>query len=97
MFTDTVEVLPLPTAAFSYVATGLSVSFTNASSDATSYLWDFGDGITSTLVNPTHVYALAGDYTVTLYAYSDCGMDMEVITITVTDIAFTFVPVVFKN
>ncbi|HEX2608037.1 MAG TPA: PKD domain-containing protein, partial [Flavisolibacter sp.] len=32
----------------------------------TSYLWDFGDGATSTAVNPTHVYPIQGTYTVTL-------------------------------
>jgi len=31
-----------------------------------SYLWDFGDGETSTLENPTHIYTQVGDYTVTL-------------------------------
>ena len=33
---------------------------------ATTYLWDFGDGNTSTAVNPTHTYAEMGIYTVTL-------------------------------
>ena len=32
----------------------------------TSYLWDFGDGSTSTEENPIHEYAINGDYTVTL-------------------------------
>ncbi len=32
----------------------------------TNYLWDFGDGTNSTLANPTHVYATAGNYTATL-------------------------------
>lgn len=31
-----------------------------------SYLWDFGDGATSTLQNPTHIYPLAGNYTISL-------------------------------
>ena len=47
------------------------VVFTNCSSDATSYLWDFGDGTTSTLQNPAHTYTNTGNYTVTLKAYSN--------------------------
>lgn len=43
-----------------------TVSFTNNSINGTSYLWDFGDGATSTVVNPAHTYDTAGIYTVTL-------------------------------
>jgi PKD repeat protein len=39
------------------------------------YLWDFGDGVTSTLESPTHLYAAAGTYTVTLTVTSDWGTD----------------------
>ncbi|WP_297337902.1 PKD domain-containing protein, partial [Algoriphagus sp.] len=49
----------------------LSVSFTNNTSLASpiiSYLWEFGDGATSTLPNPTHEYTNAGTYTVKLTA-----------------------------
>jgi PKD repeat protein len=42
--------------------------FVNQSQNATSYLWDFGDGQTSTQVNPWHQYTQAGTYTVTLIA-----------------------------
>lgn len=40
----------------------------NSTSDLgiTSYLWDFGDGTTSTAANPSHTYTTAGNYTVTL-------------------------------
>lgn len=51
----------------------LTVNFTNESSGSpTSYLWDFGDGKTSTEENPTHRYDAPGVYTVTLsstYSY----------------------------
>ena len=52
------------------------VNFTNLSTNATSYEWDFGDGTTSTDVNPSHLYTEAGTYTVTLFADGgDCGSD----------------------
>lgn len=46
----------------------LPVSFANYSQTETaaSYTWYFGDGSSSNAVNPTHIYALPGDYTVTL-------------------------------
>ena len=46
----------------------LNVNFTNTSTGAT-YLWNFGDGSpTSTLTNPSHIYATQGTYTVSLTA-----------------------------
>lgn len=36
------------------------ISFTNSSTNAVSYLWDFGDGISSTQGSPTHIYIYAG-------------------------------------
>ena len=39
----------------------------------TDYLWDFGDGNTSTVEEPTYQYAAPGDYTVTLIVYSANG------------------------
>jgi gliding motility-associated-like protein len=48
----------------------LAVPFTNLSSGAASYLWDFGDAQTSTAPAPTHHYGSPGTYTVTLTAAS---------------------------
>jgi PKD repeat protein len=57
----------------------LTVDFTDQSTEApTSWLWDFGDGNTSTLQNPSHTYTVAGDYTVTLTATNAFGFDDEV-------------------
>jgi len=54
----------------------LSVSFTNYSQGTiTTYLWSFGDGITSTLENPTHVYTTPGDYDVSLSVTGPTGSD----------------------
>ncbi|WP_051605503.1 discoidin domain-containing protein [Sediminibacter sp. Hel_I_10] len=55
-----------PQAIFSYETTGNTVLFTNNSANGISYLWDFGDGTTSTEENPQHIYDGSGPYTVTL-------------------------------
>ena len=55
-----------PTADFDYSVDGLKVTFTDKSTNATSYKWDFGDGETAKTASPTHEYAAAGTYTVKL-------------------------------
>lgn len=55
-------------AVFSYVADGFKVNFTNFSTNATSYEWDFGDGNTSTQRSPMHIFRAKGDFLVTLRA-----------------------------
>lgn len=55
----------------------LEYTFTNASTDATSYEWDFGDGNTSTEESPTHVYDVADIYTVTLTGTDDNNLSAE--------------------
>lgn len=57
------------------------ITFFDLSSNApTSWLWDFGDGNTSTLQNPTHTYSATGFYTVTLTATNAFGIDDEIKT-----------------
>lgn len=72
-----------PVAAFtSNIQSGnspLTVTFTDQSTNSpTSWLWDFGDGTTSTDKNPVHIFNLAGYYTVTLTATNGAGSDDEV-------------------
>ncbi|HEX2899703.1 MAG TPA: M4 family metallopeptidase, partial [Bacteroidia bacterium] len=50
-----------------------TVHFTNRSTSALGYLWDFGDGATSTDENPSHTYTFLGSYTVRLIAYGCNG------------------------
>jgi PKD repeat protein len=78
---------PLPTADFFADPTSgtapLAVSFTNTSqptASITGYLWDFGDGNTSTETNPVHTYTAVGDYTVTLTAFAGSEQDSEIKT-----------------
>ncbi|MFN4079601.1 MAG: PKD domain-containing protein [Saprospiraceae bacterium] len=69
-----ITVLGLPTAAFTYSANaGGTVSFTNNSQGGNSFSWDFGDGNTSSEVNPTHTYAQSGTYVVKLTVSNQCG------------------------
>jgi PKD repeat protein len=55
---------------FSYVADGYKVNFTNFSTGAKEYLWDFGDGSgqTSTSKTPQHIFTRKGDFLVSLKA-----------------------------
>ena len=63
-----------PKARFAYSVEGLTVTFQNASVDAESYEWDFGDGSAiSKEENPVHVYAEVGTYAVTLTAKNKFG------------------------
>ncbi|MCW3110938.1 MAG: hypothetical protein JWQ09_5444 [Segetibacter sp.] len=70
--TRNITVQPKPVADFSYVAPPAScklpvdVSFTANATGASSYFWDFGDGATSTLINPSHTYTTYGSFSATL-------------------------------
>jgi PKD repeat protein len=57
-----------PTAAFSATLTYLDVQFHDQSTGIAplSYLWDFGDGSSSTLQSPSHTYSYFGTYVVNL-------------------------------
>ncbi|MCH2199991.1 MAG: PKD domain-containing protein [Flavobacteriales bacterium] len=70
-YTAPVEIIPNPTIGFEGEGAAcppMNVHFDNTSFTATTanYVWDFGDGGTSTAANPTHTYALPGTYTVSL-------------------------------
>ncbi len=64
------DLFTTPTALFSAESSlgyvGSTINFTSTSYKATSWSWDFGDGQTSTLENPSHLYTTSGRFTVTL-------------------------------
>ncbi|WP_177764182.1 PKD domain-containing protein [Flavobacterium sp. I3-2] len=51
---------------------GTNFQFTNSSTNASNFQWNFGDGTTSNQQNPTHIFTVAGTYNVTLTVTS-CG------------------------
>jgi subtilase family serine protease len=66
-----------PVASFTDSVSGLTVNFTNTSTDTggtiSSYAWTFGDGGTSTSASPSHTYTAGGTYTVTLKVTDNTG------------------------
>ncbi|MDX9846597.1 MAG: PKD domain-containing protein [Tenuifilaceae bacterium] len=83
------ELVPDPIASFQFEVSTENwkeVTFTNYSQNAESYSWNFGDNETSTDENPTHIFAEAGNYTVTLTATNKDNVSKEFSeTITITD------------
>jgi hypothetical protein len=76
---------PLPPAQADFTASptsgykSLVVQFTDQSTTVhDTWLWDFGDGATSTAQNPLHTYTVAGDFTVSLTINGPGGEDTEV-------------------
>ncbi len=65
---------PLPIAGFSYERNDKTVQFINESQYANKYDWDFGDGFSSTQIEPSHTYDY-GEYTVVQEVENDCGTD----------------------
>jgi hypothetical protein len=72
-----------PIADFSFAVNGLVVQFNDESTDTppgivTGWSWNFGDGGTSTQRNPSHTYAAAGAYVVTLTVTDNDGLSSVV-------------------
>jgi PGF-pre-PGF domain-containing protein len=61
----------------------LSVQFTDLSENATEWSWDFGDGTNSTEMNPSHIYSVAGNYSVNHTVSNANGTASKMVTITV--------------
>lgn len=76
--TKSIQIFDIPSAIFTNTPTGgcitpLTVNFNSSGSNITSYLWDFGDGTTSTQQNPTHTYQQQGSFHVKLIAENANG------------------------
>ncbi len=102
--TKTIEICDTPVAVFTTPNNGTSFnvnaniafnssnSTLNASDGATTYFWDFGNGQTSNLKNPTYAYPQAGTYTVEIKISNPCGEDWSdnrTLTITGPQACFT--------
>ncbi len=75
--------MPIPVASFTYAAqndgTPLTVQFTDTSTNTpTSWAWNFGDGTTSTLHNPSHTFSTIGTFTISLVATNASGSSTAV-------------------
>lgn len=90
--------------------TALVATFTDLTAGApSSWAWDFGDGGTSTVQNPTHTYAAAGTYTVCLTITDSCGTDSTCMPVSVCalpdagiaavdpNLAWEFLPIQFTD
>ncbi|MCF6130522.1 PKD domain-containing protein, partial [Flavobacterium sp. AS60] len=75
---------PNPTFTATTACIGTATQFTNTTNGNYTYNWNFGDGYTSTSENPTHIYATAGTYSVTLLLTAVPGGCQNAITQSVT-------------
>ncbi len=71
----------VPAAVASFTTSGTVVTFTNTSSGATTYSWDFGDQTNSSASNPVHAFAGNGTYTVVLTATNGNCSDTTHLTV----------------
>jgi PKD repeat protein len=78
---------PVPVSDFSFTGGNCNapcqVNFTNNSTNANSYYWDFGDGTYSTALNPIHVYTYGGTFSVKLSATGNSGTNSTTKNITI--------------
>jgi PKD repeat protein len=66
------NIIPAPIPLFTISPTFNTVTFFNGTANASRYIWEFGDGRTSTATNPVHTYQAQGSYNVVLKAINDC-------------------------
>lgn len=77
--TDTIRIIAAPRAIPEFITSSpigcgtYEVNFLNLTAGGTAFIWDFGDGTTSTETNPSHIYLSEGAYTVTLTALGTSG------------------------
>jgi gliding motility-associated-like protein len=99
---DTIRIIRDVTANFNFSAfcQGLAANFTDASSSTpgiASWSWNFGDATTSTLANPSHAYAAAGNYNVKLVVTDGLGCKdsiTRVVTVNAKPVAGFTIPAI---
>lgn len=78
---------PAPVANFTFTGDNkpapCEVSFSNSSTNATSYTWEFGDGASSSEQNPKHTYTTGGTFSVNLTTTGEGGTNTTTLTITI--------------
>ncbi len=87
--TDVVNVVVLPSssASFTHVMLGVTAVFTNTSTNAVTYSWNFGDSSPlDNSANPTHTYTVNGTYTVTLTVTGPCGTETYTQVIVISEV-----------
>ncbi len=80
-----------PQAAFTAAPVGScgnEVAFTNYSTSADQYLWDFGDGFTSETPSPNHFFGTAGTFPVTLTVSNDFDVTTHTENITIQEVPY---------
>jgi Zn-dependent metalloprotease len=75
-----------PVADFTYIIQAADVTFTDATSYPGVTQWSFGDGVTSTVINPVHTYSALGNYPVQLKVNNGCGIDSVLKTVAITSL-----------
>ena len=79
-----VEINPIPVAGFTALQLDeYTVQFTNTSTGADTYFWNFGFGDTSTELNPQYDFLFDNDWPVSLIATNTCGSDTLLDSVTV--------------
>src|SRR5690606_2642174 len=85
-----IQITPQPSlSGINHSIIGLTFNFTGVGTpNTTNYYWNFGDGVTDSSSNNSisHTYSSAGNYTVTLIAYNECGSDTITKNIVITNI-----------
>ena len=95
MHNDMIHVYPLPSARFVALPSSASIvkpeiHFINYTDFASSYIWSFGDGDSSSVMHPWHWYSALGSYLVQLIAISDMGCTDTVRSVVVIRDEYTF-------
>jgi hypothetical protein len=81
-----IGVNPKPRAVIAASRAGATVTVKNNSIGGGSYLWDFGDGETSTDVAPLHTYKANGTYALRMYQTNSCGIDSTMLSVPIVDL-----------